>query len=145
MAKKVYDSEEQAETAKQRASRFLRDVVGDDDRADEIEDESLDEWLEETGRRIENPTTQQRRNNMPATKTKADLLEENEALKEENEALNERLNQIFDIAADPDDESDEDDDSEDEDEEEGEDESEEEGDEEEEEAPPARNSRRYAR
>ena len=122
MAKKIYDSEHAAETAKQRASRFVRDVKGDDDRADEIEDESLDEWLEESGRRIENPLTQKRRNNMAtSTQTKADLLEENEALREENEALNNRLNQIFDIAAEPEDDDDEveedsdDDDSDDED------------------------------
>lgn len=55
MAKKVYNSPEQGETAKTRAVNYLRNVIGDDERADEIEAMSLDEWLEETGRSIRNP------------------------------------------------------------------------------------------
>lgn len=55
MARKVL-TRDQAETAKKRAISFLRNVLQDDDRADEVESEDLDQWAEETGRTITNPT-----------------------------------------------------------------------------------------
>jgi hypothetical protein len=45
----------QVETAKERAERFTRDVIGDDDRADEIADESLEEYADRKRIVIENP------------------------------------------------------------------------------------------
>ena len=55
MARKIL-TRDQAETAKKRAVSFLRNVLQDDDRADEIESEDLEQWAEETGRTITNPT-----------------------------------------------------------------------------------------
>lgn len=115
MAKRIFDSEHEATVAKQRAALFTRNVLGDGYRADEIEDESLDGWLEETGRRIIKHNPQHKRKKKMAQKTRQDLLDENKALQDENDALNERLNQIFDLAAEPDEEDYDSDDFEDED------------------------------
>jgi hypothetical protein len=54
VARKIL-TRDQAETAKKRAAPFLRNVLQDEDRADEVESESLDDWAEETGRTITNP------------------------------------------------------------------------------------------
>jgi len=71
VARKIL-TRDQAETAKNRAASFTRNVLNDDDRADEIEDESLDDWAEETGHTITNPKKQE--NCMAQTSTtKADL------------------------------------------------------------------------
>jgi hypothetical protein len=70
LARKIL-TRDQAETAKKRAFSFLRNVLQDDDRADEVENESVDEWAEETGRTITNP--EKRRNLMANGATKADL------------------------------------------------------------------------
>jgi hypothetical protein len=61
----------QAETAKKRAASFTRNVLNDNDRADEIEDESLDDWADETGRTITNPKN--RRQDMAKGPTRAEL------------------------------------------------------------------------
>jgi hypothetical protein len=65
----------QAETAKRRAALFVDNVLDDPDRADDIEDESLEEWAQETGRTIRNPN--KKKGTMPKTvtaiPTKADL------------------------------------------------------------------------
>ncbi|MGH9940110.1 MAG: hypothetical protein ACREAM_28045 [Blastocatellia bacterium] len=122
MSKRVYQSEQEAQTAQDRAVRYLSDVLGDKDRAEEIADMSLDEWLEDTGRRIAtiNPKTERRSYTMPAkqsaarTPTKDDLLNEVEELRSENSALQEaldstqetlgeangRLTQIYDLSSD---------------------------------------------
>ena len=59
MAKKIL-TRTQAETAKKRAESFLRNVLQDDDRAGEVESQTVDEWAEDTGRTIterkQNPT-----------------------------------------------------------------------------------------
>jgi hypothetical protein len=129
--KTVYKSEEQAEAAKEKAARFVADVIGDPDRASEIESESLSDWLEETGRRIENPKTKGEKIMARTTRTKAPtvaaLREENESLREERDTLqlalddaNDRLSQIYDLSAEEDleDFEDSDDDEENEDDEE---------------------------
>lgn len=47
---------QQAETSQSRGFRFVRDVLEDDDKADELEDESLDDWAARKGVEIvENP------------------------------------------------------------------------------------------
>jgi predicted RNase H-like nuclease (RuvC/YqgF family) len=98
MSKKtVYKSEEQAEAAKAKAVRFVDEVIGDPDRASEIEDESLDQWLEETGRRIENPApailalVNPRRKEMARAKSVATLEAEIESLQSENQELQDSL------------------------------------------------------
>lgn len=121
MSKKVYKSEDEALAAKERAERFVRDVLDDPDRASEITDLSLDEWLDESGRRIasNNPKTRRRRNTMAngTAKTKADLLDEIETLRTENESLqeivddlSEKFDQINALTLDEDEDRDEDED-----------------------------------
>jgi hypothetical protein len=67
VAKKIL-TRVQAETAKKRAETFLRNVLQDDDRADEVAGQSVDEWAEETGRTI----TEERMTN-PIMETKTEL------------------------------------------------------------------------
>jgi hypothetical protein len=62
----------QAATAKKRAAAFTRNVLNDDGRANEIEDETLEDWAEKTGRTIKNPKRQETSMAQTST-TKADL------------------------------------------------------------------------
>jgi uncharacterized protein YabE (DUF348 family) len=114
---------EQAQTSKDRAARFVLNVLQDQDGAQAIEDESLDDWAERKKITLRNPRPIPRRNcplihegkekNMATKKpTMAELLEENEQLKEENDDLNDQLDQVADIIAgdDDDDQDDGDDD-----------------------------------
>ena len=71
---------DQVESRKEKAVRFLRDVVGDDDRADAVEGESAESYADRKGLVIKNTaprqlrTNQQRRiTNMENGDTKADL------------------------------------------------------------------------
>jgi hypothetical protein len=52
---KKYQTQQQVETAQTRAVNFLRNVLEDDDRADEVEDMTPEEWAEEKGITITNP------------------------------------------------------------------------------------------
>jgi hypothetical protein len=85
VARKIL-TRDQAETAKKRAASFTRNVLDDDDRADEIEDEGLEEWTEETGRTITNPRNRRQNCMAQTSNTKA--------------ALQGTLDQIGDIVAD---------------------------------------------
>ena len=93
---------------KAKAVRFLRDVLGDDERADEVDDESPEDYAER--KRIEiNPI--KRTNAMARTaKTKAELEAEIRELQDENDDLQERLDAIADLTADEDEDEDEEDD-----------------------------------
>ena len=71
VARKIL-TQDQAETAKKRAASFIRNVLQDDDRADEVEDEGLEEWAEETGRTITNPQ-RTRKPTMASGPTKGEL------------------------------------------------------------------------
>gem|GEM_PF-1074812 len=83
----------QLESRKEKAVRFVRDVLGDPDRADEIEDESLEDYAERRKIRIvRNP-----RGGRMATKE--DLKERIQELEEENDELQDQLDKIADIAA----------------------------------------------
>jgi hypothetical protein len=55
----------------EKAVRFLRDVVGDDDRADEVEDESVEDYADRKHLVLKNP--QRRTIDMANGDTKADL------------------------------------------------------------------------
>jgi hypothetical protein len=87
----------------------VRDVLRDDDRADEISDESVQDYAD---RRhfdiIDNP----RRLNSMANggQTKEDLLDQIDELQQENQDLRDQLDAIYDIIAGPDDDDDLDDD-----------------------------------
>ena len=85
-------SREQLERRKAQEVRFTRDVVGDADRADEIEDESLESYAERRKFQITNP----RRG---AMKTRQQLLDEIAELKETVEDLEDDRDQILDIVA----------------------------------------------
>ena len=86
---------EQLESRKAQAVRFVRDVLGDDDRAAQIEDESLEDYA--ARRKIEilnNPRGE-------TMASKAELLERIKDLEEENEDLQSQLDEIADIVAPP--------------------------------------------
>ncbi len=128
---------EQAQTSKDRAARFVLNVLQDSDGAQAIEDESLDDWAERKKITLTNPRPNPPRrctlihegkeNNMATKKpTMADVLEENERLKQENDDLssevddlNDQLDQVADIVAG--DEEDEEEDGDDDDNGEGDD------------------------
>lgn len=85
----------QLESRKAKAVRFTRDVRGDDDRADEIEDESLEDYAQERRIKLSNPKGGR---NMPAL-TRRELQERIQELEAENEDLQSRLDEISDIVA----------------------------------------------
>jgi hypothetical protein len=119
----------QLESLKAKAVRFIRDVLDDPERAEEIEDESLEEYAERRHIQIINPkgaklmevrtrrelleriqqlekekeNLQKLKNpkgtNPMAVGTKRELLERIEELEEENENLQSQLDEIADIVA----------------------------------------------
>jgi len=75
---------QQAEAMQIKAVRFLRDVVGDDEKANEIEELSVSEYAERKGLRLTNPSQKtnsknERGGDMQDTRTKTELIEELEA------------------------------------------------------------------
>jgi hypothetical protein len=101
-----YLTRDQLQSRKEQAVRFVRDVLGDPDRADEIADESLEDYAQRRKIQITNPS--KRRNAiMATTKSKADLQAEIADLKEENEELQDQLDTIADIVAPADEDEDE--------------------------------------
>jgi len=105
---------EQIASRKKKAERFERNVLGDEDRAAEIADESIEDYAERRKFEIVNP---QRSNRTMAKKntapTRQDLLDRVAELEEENQDLADQLDAIADIVSPDDDESDETDDQED--------------------------------
>jgi uncharacterized protein YceH (UPF0502 family) len=97
---------EQVAGRKEKAERFVRNVLGDDQRADEIADEDLDEYAARRHFEIINPANR-RTAEMPSKTELEDRIAE---LEDENADLNDRLDSISDLVGDQDDE-DEDDDS----------------------------------
>jgi hypothetical protein len=63
---------DQVRTAQQRAVDFESNVLGDDERADEIEDESPEDYAADRGLIVINPSRHQRkgRGNMPRTRAR---------------------------------------------------------------------------
>jgi len=84
---------DQLERRKAQAARFTRDVLDDPDRADEIEDESLEDYAERRRIKIQNPKGVTHM----AIRSRKDLLERIEELETENEDLQSRLDEISDI------------------------------------------------
>ena len=101
---------DQVEAMQKKAVRFVRDVLGDDVRAEEIEAEDPEDYAaRKRVEIIENP--HRRHRHMPTTgPTKAELEERVAELESENEELRDKLESIGEIL---DEESDEDDDGED--------------------------------
>jgi predicted RNase H-like nuclease (RuvC/YqgF family) len=103
---------EQIQSRKEKAVRFVHDVLGDPDRAQEIEREGLEDYAARRKIQITNP---HRRATM-AKKTiedyraeVADLKDQVGELEEENENLQDQLDSISDIVAGEDEEEEEDD------------------------------------
>ncbi len=110
---------EQGAARKEQAVRFVRDVQGDPDRADEIAEESLKNYAERRDFQITNPGKEGRTR---IARTKADLEQEIADLREENEELQDQFDAIADIAGGEPEEDEEEDDYDYEDEENEEDE-----------------------
>ena len=85
-------SREQLEARKKKAVEFVRRVLEDDDRADEIENETLEAYAERRRIQITNPRRR-------AMKTRQQLLDEIAELKETVEDLEDDRDQILDIVA----------------------------------------------
>jgi cell shape-determining protein MreC len=84
---------EQLQKRKDKAVRFVADVLHDSDRADEIAAESLESYAERKRVKLQNPVRRF------AVASKRQLEERIEELEEENEDLQDRLDQITDLAA----------------------------------------------
>lgn len=113
---------DQVEAIKAKAVRFVRDVLRDEVRAEEIEDESPEDYAERKGVEIIQPNPIRKRYTcMPTGPTKAAMEARIEELEAENEELQEKLNSISEIVSDEEEES-EDDEAEDDGEEEEEEE-----------------------
>ena len=83
----------QLESRKAKAVRFTRDVREDDDRADEIEDETLEAYAQERRIKLVNPKGARK---MPVL-TRRELQDRITELEAENEDLQSRLDEISDI------------------------------------------------
>src|SRR5271169_2839814 len=90
---------QQLERRKAQAVRFTRDVREDDDRADEIEDESLEDYAQDRHIKLANPKGGSK---MPVL-TRRELQDRITELEAENEDLQSRLDEISDIISDNDD------------------------------------------
>ena len=96
--------------------RFTPDVREDNDRADEIEDESLEEYADDRHIRLSNPKGARKM----AVPTRRELLDRIDELEAANEDLQSRLDEISDIVGDNNDEAVDDADGGDEEEDQGE-------------------------
>jgi hypothetical protein len=86
---------DQVESRKEKAVRFTRNVLGDSDRADEIEDESLEDYA--VRRRIQLLNPRGGRVMAKRTETREELKERVAELEAENESLQDQLDAIADI------------------------------------------------
>ena len=101
---------DQIRAVQDKAVRFLRDVIGDPERAEEFAAMSPEEYAEHKRVAIENPTLRRLHMRRP---TYAELKDRVAELEEENQALNEKLDSIVDIASEEEDEEVEDGDEDD--------------------------------
>lgn len=83
----------QLESRKLRAVRFARDVREDDELADQIADESLEEYAQHRHIKVVNPRGGR---TMPIP-TRRELLDRIQELEEENEELQEKVESIAEI------------------------------------------------
>jgi hypothetical protein len=99
---------EKVQAKKDKAVRFVRDVLDDPDRAEEIEDESLEDYA---ARKRITITNSGRRNGTMANgngRTKEDLVDEIDDLTQQVQDLQDQLDAVADIVAPEDDENDND-------------------------------------
>jgi hypothetical protein len=83
----------QLESRKDKAARFARDVLGDEDRAAEIDDESLESYAERRHFQIRNPKGVK----PVAVPTRRELFDRIKELESENEDLQTQIDEIADI------------------------------------------------
>jgi len=107
---------EQIVSRKEKAERFVRNVLGDQNRAAEIADESVEDYAERRKFEITNP----KRSNNPmakknATPTRQEHLDRVSDLEQENQDLADQLDAIADIVSPDDDDADDSDDQDDDD------------------------------
>ena len=100
---------DQLQSRKEKAVRFTCDVLGDPDRADEIADESLEDYAQRRKIQITNPT----KGRDAIMATNKDLEDRVDELEQENAELQDQLDTIADIVAPADEDEDEDDEEED--------------------------------
>jgi hypothetical protein len=93
---------DQVQAKKDKAVQFLRDVVGDDDKADEFDDMDVDEYAEHKKIQIVNQGVKTMANGNSDPRTKQELLDEIDDLQTQ-------LDAIADILNPPDDDQDDDD------------------------------------
>lgn len=84
----------QLQGRKEKAVCFVRDVLQDDDHADEIEDESLEDYADRRKVKLLNLRGE-------SMATKQELLDRIKELEDENEELQDQLDDIADIVAPP--------------------------------------------
>jgi hypothetical protein len=89
---------EQLQSRKEQALRFTRDVLGDSDRAQENENESLEDYATRREIKITNPLIR-RKGIMARVKTKAELEAEIEELQAEDQELQDHLDAVADIVS----------------------------------------------
>jgi hypothetical protein len=107
---------DQVESRKEKAVRFTRDVVDDADRAEEIADESLEDYAARRGITLANPRRLRTMAGRIKTREElqqeiADLKAENQELQDQTDELQDQLDSIAEIVAPAEDEDDEDDDN----------------------------------
>jgi cell shape-determining protein MreC len=98
-------SSDQLQARKEKAVRFVRDVLGDPDRAEEVAGESLEDYAQRRKIQVTNPT--KRRKVVMATKRQ--LEEQIQELEQENEELQDTLDAVQDLVGGDEDEEDEED------------------------------------
>jgi hypothetical protein len=86
---------DQVASRKDKAERFVRDVLQDDDRADEIADESVESYADRKHYVISNPRRSTVANGNG--QTKQDLLDQIADLQDENDDLQDQLDAIQDV------------------------------------------------
>jgi hypothetical protein len=107
MAKQLtYD---QIAERKRKAEQFLRDVKGDEERADEVADEPVESYAERRHFTIIDNSPRRRNQKRADTRTRQDLLDQIAGLQDENDSLRSQLDAISDIL-DQDQDGDDDDD-----------------------------------
>jgi acyl carrier protein phosphodiesterase len=87
---------DQVASRKDKAVRFVRDVLDDPERADEIESESLDDYAERRKFQLLNPRLSKMAKRV---QTRQELQDRIRELEEENESLQDQLDQVADIVA----------------------------------------------
>lgn len=86
-------SREEVERRKAQAVRFTRDVLDDPDRAEEIEDEALEDYAARRHIKIVNPKGAK----LMAVRTRRELLDTIRELEEQNDELQGQLDEIKEI------------------------------------------------